>query len=75
MAPVAAELHAGEGGVRLVQLGDERPGAVGGAIVHEKHAAVRCNGAGIGQGRQLVLEPPGGFRQHRFFLVAGHDDI
>ena len=76
MAAVAGEVHAGKHlRFLLVQLADDRPGVVAGAVVDKHHAALAADFALVHQLMHLFAQALARLRQHFLLLIARYDNV
>ena len=76
MAAVAGEVHAGKHlRLLLVQLADNRPGVVAGAVVDKHHAAPAADFALVHQLMHLFAQALARLGQHLLLFIARYDNV
>ena len=75
MSAVAGKLDPGKYGVLFVQLRNQSPRLVFGAVVHKANAAARIGHAPLRQFLQLFPEPLRRDGKHLLLIVAGNHQI
>ena len=75
MAPVVGQLYPLHIGIFLMKPGNEGPGGVPAAVVHQQHPAFRGRQPLFPHGIQLLRQAFHRFRKHRLLVIAGNDKI